>query len=168
MINSVKSGTEQRLTLSTVVEANIRDIWQEILKTSSLKYITSPILSFSPLFGKDFNIWNEGKIYFFKLKLFGFIPLGTHRAIIPFIDRFQHSIYTSEANDFIKNWKHQLSLEKVDENHTKYTDIIDFDAGIFTPLMMPISKIFFMHRHRKLKRLFNAQAQEAELAGEIQ
>lgn len=149
----------ERILRTSIIEANINDIWSEISKISSFHYIASPMLSLSPIIDKNIKRWSEGRVYFFKLKLFNLIPLGTHRLVLTMMDRFGHKIYSNESNDFITSWKHNISLEKIDENHSEYTDMIEFEAKKHSSLIRFFSELFLIHRQRRLAKLMRLQYQ---------
>ena len=43
--------------------------------------------------------------------------------------RIEEGILTSETNKHVAVWNHEITLEKLDENTTRYTDIVEIDAG---------------------------------------
>ena len=65
----------------------------------------------------------------------------------------EEGIYTYESNKHVPVWNHEIILEKIDENTTKYADVVEIDAGWKTVFVCMWAKCFYGHRQRKWKRL---------------
>ncbi len=97
-------------------------------KLKTLQYIAYSYATFELVKGNDELIWNAGTVSSFKFKLFGWIPFGIHTIkVIRF--GLADGIFTNESNKHVPVWNHEITLEKVDENNTKYTDVVEIDAG---------------------------------------
>ena len=85
------------------------------------------------------------------MRLFGFIPFGTHTIRILRFD--PEKISSREGNEHVPVWNHDILLVSVDECHTEYTDRVEIRAGWKTLFIWLWSKAFYAHRQRKWIRL---------------
>ena len=139
---------------STILDAPVEEVNLLVTKFSTLKYISSPLLMFS-LDSMDEEItWRVGQIYEFKLRKFGFIPLGKHS--IEIVKITQNRISSVESGIFGNKWRHDIFLEEVADEKTRYTDLVDINSGILTPFIWVFAKIFYKHRQRKWKLLLES------------
>lgn len=102
--------------------------------------------------GDDKLVWSAGTVSSFKFKLFGWIPFGVH-AIKVIRFGLEEGILTSETNKHVAVWNHEITLEKLDENTTRYTDIVEIDAGWKTVLVYLWAVCFYKHRQKKWIKL---------------
>ncbi len=88
------------------------------------------------------------------MRLFGIVPLGWQAIVIELPDR------ESETRTLIDNgyspllplWNHRISI-RPENDGTRYTDDVSFDAGLLTPLTGLFVRLFFRHRQRRLRAL---------------
>lgn len=107
--------------------------------------------TFTPVDGNNKLIWKEGAVSSYKLKLFGIIPFGIHTIkVIHF--GLEEGIYTNEGNTHVSVWNHKILLEKIDDNSTNYTDIVDIDAGWKTVFIYLWAVCFYSHRQKKVDK----------------
>ncbi len=64
----------------------------------------------------------------------------------------ENGILTNETNTYVPVWNHEIILEKLDENTTKYTDIVEIEAGWKTVFVCVGAKCFYGHRQRKWRK----------------
>jgi hypothetical protein len=143
-----------RAKISTIISTPEMDMWTELQKTSSLMYVASPLVKFKiqnhqPLPEK----WVVGKQYQLKMSLCGIVPLGKHFIRIVEINPEQKTIISNEHGSLIKVWNHIIKLVPIDDQSILYTDEIEIQAGILTPVVWLFSHIFYRHRQRKWKKL---------------
>ena len=62
-------------------------------------------------------------------------------------------ISSREGNEHVPVWNHDISLVRLDENHTRYTDRVEIHAGWKTVFVWLWAKMFYAHRQRKWIRL---------------
>lgn len=74
-------------------------------------------------------IWEEGRVFEFRLKLFGILSFGVHKIKVLCFDPVSYTIFTNESNAHVPVWNHRISLKKIDENTTEYTDEVEICAG---------------------------------------
>lgn len=85
--------------------------------------------------------------------LFGVIPFSRHHLTIESIDEGTHTLVSNERGGLVKTWRHQLSTVPLGEGRCSYQDLIDIDAGAFTPIIAAYAKVFYRYRQRRWQRL---------------
>ena len=143
---------------SSIFNARPEQVWREIQSTRLLHYVSSPLLTFTPVDGKSLpEVWQQGK-YAVKMKLFGILPLGEQ-----FIDIAQpsqeecnghrYAMLDNGYGQLISKWRHFITIDDEGEGTTKYTDLVEVQAGLFTFMVWVFASIFFWHRQRRWKKL---------------
>lgn len=137
---------------SSVFPDSTEEIFSKLQKLKTLQYIAYPYATFEPVNGKDELIWEKDTVSSFRFKLFGLISFGVHTIKVV---RFglEEGILTHESNKHVPVWNHIITLEEIDANNTKYTDIVEIDAGWKTVFVYLWAKCFYAHRQRKWKQL---------------
>ncbi len=133
---------------TSVFPASKEYIFKRLKNFKTLQYIAYPYATFTPVSEEKNIIWKEGTINSFKFRLFGFVPLETHKIKVIRFD-MDKGIYTKEGNKFVPIWNHRIILNKLDEDTTRYTDIVEIGAGWKTPFVALWAKMFYTHRQRK-------------------
>lgn len=147
-----KKVTGRQVIVVSDFETNIENVWQKIQDVDTLREICKPKASFcsyenSPL------IWEEGRSFLFKMYLHGIIPIGKHTINVIRINKSSREIDTNEFNKRVPIWNHHIKMEEISENVTRYTDVIDLYAGLFTPLAAWWTLGFYKHRQRKWQKI---------------
>lgn len=137
---------------SSVFPAAKDEIFRRLQKLKTLQYIAHPYATFKSVDDTEELTWQEDSAFAFHFKLFTLIPFGVHTIKVIQFD-IEKGIYTQEGNKHIPVWNHKIILEKIDENTTKYTDIVEIQAGWKTLFVYLWANSFYAHRQRKWKRL---------------
>ena len=137
---------------SSVFPAAKDEIFRRLQKLKTLQYIAHPYATFKSVDDTEELTWQEDSAFAFHFKLFALIPFGVHPIKVIQFD-IEKGIYTQEGNKHIPVWNHKIILEKIDENTTKYTDIVEIQAGWKTLFVYLWANSFYAHRQRKWKRL---------------
>ncbi len=135
---------------STVLDGSVGDIYSLVTKLSTLSYISRPLLTFT-LISEGEVTWRVGDIHEFRLRSFGFLPMGRHRIEIAKVS--ENHISSVESGTLAKTWLHDIYLSRIDENKTTYTDLVEIKSGILTPFIWIFAKVFYGHRQRRWKKL---------------
>jgi hypothetical protein len=152
-------GNTKTISVSSVYPASAKTIWKRLLHIDTLKTITKPMMTFTPVGQAAENpAWIEGGVYSFKIRLFGMIPIGGHHIIdVKSIDKARFIIQTHERNATVTIWNHRITLTPLPDGHTRYTDIVEIYAGWLTPAVVWWSGIFYRHRQRKWAKLLREE-----------
>lgn len=136
---------------SSIFPAAKEEVYNKLLKLETLQYIAYPYATFKPINGETELIWQENSSSTFSFRLFGIIPFGIHTIkVIRF--GLENGILTNETNTYVPVWNHEIILEELDENTTKYTDIVEIEAGWKTMFVYLWAKCFYGHRQRKWRK----------------
>ena len=142
------------VTVSSVFNAPADVIWARLGHVETLRYIARPFAYFTPL-DDDEAEWKAGAGYRFRFRVFGVLPMGIHHISVARWDRDNWHIETHESDHLAKIWNHTIRLEPQADSRTKYTDIVEIDAGRLTWLVKCWSLMFYRHRQRRWKRLLS-------------
>lgn len=137
---------------SSVFPAAKDEIFRRLQKLKTLQYIAHPYATFKSVDDTEELTWQEDSAFAFHFKLFALIPFGVHTIKVIQFD-IEKGIYTQEGNKHVPIWNHKIILEKINENTTKYTDIVEIQAGWKTLFVYLWANSFYAHRQRKWKRL---------------
>ena len=137
---------------NSVFPAAKDEIFRRLQKLKTLQYIAHPYATFKSVDDTEELTWQKDSAFAFHFKLFALIPFGVHTIKVIQFD-IEKGIYTQEGNKHVPVWNHKIILEKIDENTTKYTDIVEIQAGWKTLFVYLWANSFYAHRQRKWKRL---------------
>lgn len=144
----------KKVIVTSRLPASAETIWPLLTKIETLRYIAAPLATFTPR--TDDAIWQEGATLQFRLRLFGFLPMGMHTIHVRRFDASTHSVYTEETNRWVPVWNHTITLAPAPDGTTLYTDIVAIDAGPRSGLISLWSRWFYRHRQRRWHRLLQA------------
>ena len=148
------------IEISTLLQAPLEQVAQQTARPALLAYVAAPLLKFHPVQPAQWpEQWADGGQYRIHIWQFGFIPLGWQ------IIRTQ--IVSAQAERYIfrdhgygmlaKTWDHTITLIKVSETTTQYSDRIEIKAGWLTPIVVGFAAIFYRWRQRRWHRLIANQ-----------
>lgn len=131
--------------------ADIDTVFNLLTNLETLQFIASPYAKFTPIGDKEKIIWEEGKTFSFRFKMFSYIPYGTHT--IKVIDFNKDEIYTNESNTHVPVWNHRIKLIDNGNGTTDYSDEVEIDAGWKTFIVWCWACCFYRHRQKKWIKL---------------
>ena len=135
---------------TSVLPAGREVVFQKLQQLETLQYIAWPYAAFEPV-GDAVHIWQAGSTSAYRFRLFGVIPFGTHRIHIVRFDL--EGVSSREGNEHVPVWNHDIVMEPVDAEHTKYTDRVEIQAGWRTVFLWLWANAFYAHRQRKWVKL---------------
>ena len=139
---------------TSVFPAPAEEIFEKIKKLETLQYIAKPYASFEPV-EPGSGTWTAGSVSSYRFRLFGIIPFGTHTIrIIRFDPR---RISSREGNEHVPVWNHDITVVRLDDTHTKYTDRVEIRAGWKTVFVWLWANLFYAHRQKKWIRLLETE-----------
>lgn len=142
----------RRVTITSVLETNINNIWNKIQDIETLREICNPKASFISCDNMPL-VWKEGRTFIFKMYLHKVIPIGSHTINIIKIDKTSREIVSNEYNQTVTIWNHYINMEEITPNSIKYTDTVDLYAGWLTPIIAWWTVRFYKHRQRKWRNI---------------
>jgi len=98
-------------------------------------------------------LWQEGETVTAWIFLFGVVPFSKHRLHVARIDDAAMMLSSQEGGGLIRRWNHDIIVTARDEASCQYRDVIDIDAGIFTPAIALYARWFYFMRQRRWRAL---------------
>jgi len=144
------------VSVSSVFPATPDEIWIRLTRIDTLQYIAAPYASFIPEVPSKEMIWREGETARFRLRIFGFLPMGIHTIQVRFFDHATYNVSTSEKNNIVPIWNHRIEIVPEGKNSARYTDEVEIGAGWLTNVVYLWSKLFYRHRQRRWHKLLEA------------
>ncbi len=127
-------------------------------------FICKPIQKFICLEPKAFpKLWTEGD-YLVRIISLG-LDIGEHHLKIEIPKQKNNDYFSIRDNGYgklVKKWDHWVFLKRIDENHTRYTDQIDIESGIFTPIAWLYAFVLYSWRQNKWKHLIQSNFKEID------
>jgi len=137
-----------------VLPADRDTVLRLLQRLDTLQYIARPFAAFEPV-GAAPAQWRPGGAGAYRLRLFGFLPLGTHTITI---ERFgPDGVSSREGNAFVPVWNHEIRLVPRGAERTEYTDSVELHAGWKTPFVWLWAEAFYAHRQRRWRRLLRTR-----------
>lgn len=131
------------------------EVFRRIQRLETLQAIAWPYGAFTPVKAEADFTFSPGSTSSYRFKLFGLIPLGIHTIHIV---RFDEDVIASrEGNKHVPVWNHTITMEMMDDAHTRYTDEVELDAGWKTIFVRLWAKGFYAHRQRKWVRMLKEE-----------
>ena len=144
----------RRIIATTCLPGGMECVWHRIQDVETLREVARPFVRFMPE-GDEPAIWQENRVFRFRLFLFGFIPLGVHTICVRKIDESAYEVETEEWDDLAVVWNHRVTMQALTGKVTRYTDSIDLYAGFSTRPVSWLALLFYRHRQRRWKKLLN-------------
>lgn len=129
-------------------------VFRKLQSLETLQAIAEPWATFEPV-GDVGGVWTVGGVSSYRFRLFGVIPFGIHTIRIVRFDG--NGISSREGDEHVPVWNHDITLEALDDSHTRYTDRVEIRAGWKTPFVWLWARGFYAHRQRKWIRLLEAE-----------
>ena len=141
-----------KVSISSNIQVSADEAWKLVKKSSTLLYVTRGLMGFRSLTSNLPSEWQQGSTEKLKIMLFGVIPAWSHQIIFEDISESQMAMLTHESGGVVKAWNHNISVRPVGNNSCYYTDDVEIEAGIFTPIIWLYAHIFY--RYRQLRWRF--------------
>lgn len=89
----------------------------------------------------------EGETYNTDIWFWGLLPVRNHTIHVAQLDPIHRRLETEEKHAGIRCWRHGLSVAPAGEG-CLWSDRIEIDAGLSTPLVARFAKHVYTRRHR--------------------
>ena len=150
-----------RVYVESILPCPPHAAWDEVQKSALLVEVARPLVVIKPLRGETLpQRWLEGATVRSKAYLFGIVPFGTRTLRFERVDQHAREIQTRERDALIKKWDHLIRIAEAHDGQTHYSDEIEIDAGLLTPLVWLFASWFYRHRQRKWQKVACRLAQE--------
>lgn len=136
--------------VSTKLDCTPEAAWNEVLKPELLLHVAAPMAIIRPSRASAFPAcWEAGPKYYCKSYLFGVIPVGERNLFLERVDPSRREIQSREKDRLVRKWDHLIRIGKSENGTAVYSDEIDIDAGIMTPVIWAWAMLFYHHRQKK-------------------
>ena len=145
----------RELEISCELSADPKTTRSYVMQPALFLHVAAPLITFSHMGARPFaQTWQEGE-YHCRMRLLGFVPIGWQVIVIAFPEADQDDFILRDKgySSVLKTWDHRIKLAEASSGGTLYTDSLQFDAGLLTPMMAIGISQFFRHRQRRLRAL---------------
>ncbi len=145
------------IEMTTRLPADPDRVWQEVNKPRLLFHVAHPLIQFSAVDPLDLPDRWEEREYLLRMRLYGFVSLGRQVVSISRPEPSGKILFLRDNghSSLIRRWDHLITVAP-DGAATLYTDRIEIDAGIRTPVVAAFARIFYAHRQRRWRQLVEA------------
>jgi hypothetical protein len=98
-------------------------------------------------------VWEAVKTPRLRLYHPSIVPFSKHQLHVARIDDAAMTLSSEEGGGLIRRWNHDIIMTPRDETSCEYRDVIDIDAGIFTPAIAVYARWFYYMRQRRWRSL---------------
>ncbi len=140
------------VNITSIFPASKREVFNQLQRFRTLSEVAKPYITFTPIDGDENLKWIEGETFRFQSNLFGLIPFGVHTINVMEFN-YDTRIYTNEINTYVPMWNHEITLEKITDDKTRYTDRVELYAGWKTYFVYLWANLFYKHRQKQWIKL---------------
>ncbi len=142
-----------KVKVSSNFNISAEQAWQLVQQSDTLLYVTRGLLGFQPLESELPEKWRSGITVPLRIVLFSLIPAWRHEVRFVSVSEADRQILTNESGGAIKTWDHLATVKPTNEGRCTYSDEIEVDAGLLTPLIWLYANAFYRYRHLRWRRL---------------
>lgn len=150
------------LRVSTILPAPASRVWGLLPLKDTFLYITRGMMSYTDTDQWPTRLFTEGTTLTTRVRLFGWGPSSPHKVAVVRVDDAQGEIETKECGGLVRVWNHQMRVEPVSGVECRYTDCIEVQAGLVTPLVWLFAALFCRYRQRRWQHWLQASTVNAE------
>ncbi len=143
-----------RFALSQSLPCTAAALSAVVRQPGLLNYVAAPLITFQPAPGTVVGPAWEERTYWFKMRLFGVLPIG-RQAVCVSMEQTDNNFHLHDAgySPLISKWDHHITVESRHADTARYEDSVEIEAGLLTPLVWLFARLFFAHRQRRLRKL---------------
>ena len=139
-----------RVFVESVLSCDADRAWAAVQTSALLLEVASPLVTIRPLPGETLpQRWSESTTLRFRSYLLCLIPMGTRTIFFERIDPEQREIQSREHDPLIRRWDHLVRVKPIGPAQCTYSDEIEIEAGLLTPLVWLFAQVFYRHRQRR-------------------
>lgn len=140
------------IKVETTLDTSSERVWDAMKHPASFVYVTKGIVGFPALAGRTDPI-REGETGSGWILLFHLLPLYRHTIEVVDLDETDQTIRSHEYGGVLRRWDHTLHVEPIDDEHCRYSDTVEIDAGTMTSLVARSAVGIYRYRQRRWRRL---------------
>ncbi len=140
------------ITVSTILDAPADAVWRTVQLPEAFVHVAG-VLARYPAAERHPHPWRVGDELVGWTFLFRLLPFSHHRLAVRVVDDAERTLATEEGGGLLRRWDHVITVEDHADGRTRYTDRIEIDAGVLTPLVVAYATAFYRYRQRRWRRL---------------
>lgn len=140
------------IRVETTLDSTAERVWAALKHPASFLYVCRGLFGFPALVGRTEPI-GAGEAGQGWLLLFHVLPLHRHTIEVVAVDEADRTIRSHEHGGALRRWDHTLHVEPISEQGCRYSDTVEIDAGVLTPLVARCGVGIYRYRHRRWRRL---------------
>ncbi len=150
--------TARTIRRATLLDAPADLVWAAVRTPQAFRFVTRGLVDWRPIRERT-EPWCEGEEATGWLLLGGIVPFSRHRIRVERLDDHERLLRSEESGGAIRAWRHDIVVEPADDGRTRYTDVIEIDAGPLTAFVAAFAWVFYgvrQHRWRTLAAILAA------------
>jgi hypothetical protein len=138
--------------LETILATSAERVWYAMQSPVTFLYVCRGLFGVPALAGRaePLRPGERGTAWLFAFHL---VPAYRHTIEIAEVDGTSRTIRSHEHGGVLRAWNHTLHVEPTDENHCRYSDTVDIDAGPATAFVAAIAVGIYRYRQRRWHKL---------------
>lgn len=128
-------------------------LWVDLLSPTAL---AESMLGAITYVGLPTEPVEQGQEFTVQLKRWGWLPMGSWTMKVVERDDANFVLRSEEHGNLVKLYQHKLTIEPTGPQSCRYTDHINVEAGLFTPLVFPMFEKMYLQRHEMRKKRLGA------------
>lgn len=156
------------VTVTTLLDAPPQAVWRAVTTPAGFRFVTRGLVELSGLDARAATAeWTQGTTVTGRLRVLG-VPFSHHRITLESIDHERRSLRSDEGGGPIRSWRHLITVHDVADDPTRcsYTDTIEINAGLLTPVITLFAHAFYRLRQQRWRRIAPVLAAVAVLASD--
>jgi hypothetical protein len=149
-LGCVADGASVRVSIR--LQAPASRVWELLLLKDTFLYITRGMMSYTDTGEWPTRLFSEGTTLTTRVRLFGCGPSFPHKVEVVRVDDSRREVETKESGGLVRVWNHQMRVGTVSDAECRYTDCIELQAGLATPLVWLFAAVFYRYRQRRWRR----------------
>jgi hypothetical protein len=137
---------------ATFLNTSADRAWQAVKRSDTFLYITRGLAGFAGV-PQIPGEWRQGEAARVRVLLFHLVPTWTQELRIVRVDDQRREIFTNEKGGMIRVWNHRMHVQPVSPTRCRYSDEVEIDAGLWTPLVWFWASLFFSYRQMRWRKL---------------
>jgi hypothetical protein len=137
---------------STELDAPADLVWAAVCTPQAFRFVTRGLLDWGPARHRT-EPWQQGDEAVGWLLIGGVLPFSRHRIRIDELDGRLRTLRSDESGGVVRSWRHDIVVEAVDGDRSRYTDVVRIDAGVLTPIVAAFAQWLYLVRQRRWRVL---------------
>jgi uncharacterized protein YndB with AHSA1/START domain len=126
-------------------------VWAATRAPAAFRYVTRGVLRITGL-PRTGRIGQGGRLEGWLL-LGGVLPLHRHHLEVVRVDHAAMTLSSHEWGGVLRRWDHDIVIEGLDDDRSRYTDRVLIDAGRFTMPVAMFAWLFYRYRQHRWRKL---------------